>query len=82
MTLITKFINQRGVNKALSNKVKKFFEYFIKIDHSSDTECLKLIDSLDQCLKIELNVDIYRKYLATSKLLSSIFSVDFLDELC
>ncbi|CAD8057761.1 unnamed protein product [Paramecium sonneborni] len=82
MNLVQQFIGQRGVNKQLQNKVKKFFEYFIQIDHSQDSECELLLNSLEPSLKNELKIDIYKKYILKSKLFKSTFSADFLDSLC
>ncbi|CAD8137995.1 unnamed protein product [Paramecium octaurelia] len=82
MNLIQQFIGQRGVNKQLQNKVKKFYEYFIQIDHSQDSECELLLDSLEPSLKNELKIDLYKKYIMKSKLFKSTFSPDFLDSLC
>ncbi|CAD8055219.1 unnamed protein product [Paramecium sonneborni] len=82
MNLIQQFIGQRGVNKQLQNKVKKFFEYFIQIDHSQDSECELLLNSLEPSLKNELKIDIYKKYIMKSKLFKSTFSAEFLDCLC
>ncbi|CAK84807.1 unnamed protein product (macronuclear) [Paramecium tetraurelia] len=82
MNLIQQFIGQRGVNKQLQNKVKKFYEYFIQVDHSQDSECELLLNSLEPSLKNELKIDIYKKYIMKSKLFKSTFSLEFLDLLC
>ncbi|CAD8150118.1 unnamed protein product [Paramecium pentaurelia] len=82
MNLIQQFIGQRGVNKQLQNKVKKFYEYFIQIDHSQDSECELLLNQLEPSLKNELKIDIYKKYIMKSKLFKSTFSPEFLDSLC
>ncbi|CAD8132259.1 unnamed protein product [Paramecium octaurelia] len=82
MNLIQQFIGQRGVNKQLQNKVKKFYEYFIQVDHSQDSECELLLNSLEPSLKNELKIDIYKKYIMKSKLFKSTFSPEFLDSLC
>lgn len=63
-------------------KVKKFFEYYFKMESDQETECEKMMQHLSSNLKQEVKVDFYRGLLMQSKVFKRNFSCDFVEQLC
>jgi hypothetical protein len=58
-------------------KVKKFFEYYFRLDHDHDNECEEMMNSLAQNLRYEVKIDFYKKYFRNCKLFKQTFSDQF-----
>ncbi|CAD8064276.1 unnamed protein product [Paramecium sonneborni] len=82
MTMIDSFIKKRGLNKDLQVKVKKFFEYYLKQERDTESECEKLMIHLSGNLNKEVKIDFYKNLLQNSKLIRQNFSQQFIEKLC
>lgn len=69
MTMIDSFLKKRGLNKDLQVKVKKFFEYYLKQERDTESECEKLMIHLSGNLNKEVKIDFYKNLLQNSKLI-------------
>ncbi|CAD8145901.1 unnamed protein product [Paramecium octaurelia] len=82
MTMIDSFLKKRGLNKDLQVKVKKFFEYYLKQERDTESECEKLLVHLSGNLNKEVKIDFYKNLLQNSKLIRQNFSNQFIEKLC
>ncbi|CAD8060203.1 unnamed protein product [Paramecium primaurelia] len=82
MTMIDSFLKKRGLNKDLQVKVKKFFEYYLKQERDTESECEKLMIHLSGNLNKEVKIDFYKNLLQNSKLIRQNFSQQFIEKLC
>ncbi|KAM3132822.1 hypothetical protein pb186bvf_015127 [Paramecium bursaria] len=82
MSLVSSYVQQRQVSKNLAIKVKKFYEYLIKLEQSKESDGEQIMNKLSPSLKRELNIDIYQKYLLNSKLFKVTFSKEFIEQVC
>ena len=74
ISIITSFMRKRGLNKSVAVKVRKFFEYYLRLDHEQDSKCGELINCLTYNLKAEVKIDLYKKYLKNIKVFKKTFS--------
>lgn len=74
MSIITSFIQKRGLEKEIETRVKKFFEYYFQIEENRDQECEQLISCLTEDLRREVKIDFYSRYLNNLPLFTSTFS--------
>lgn len=70
-------MRKRGLNSAITVKVRKFFEHYLRLDNDENYKCDKLIDCLTFNLKAELKIELYKKYLKTMKIFKKTFSDEY-----
>jgi hypothetical protein len=80
MALIVSYVSSRGMTYELQVRVKKFFEYYLKIDEEKEKECNRLLDRMGTSLQREVKLDFYSRFLASFRTYG--FSKKFLSELC
>ncbi|CAD8200952.1 unnamed protein product [Paramecium octaurelia] len=79
---INQHIRKRGLSYNLQLKVKKYFEYFLKVKQEEDQHAEQFIEQLTKHLREEVLIDIYRKTLQQSRFLRENFSEEILNRLC
>ncbi|CAD8051638.1 unnamed protein product [Paramecium primaurelia] len=82
MSMITSFIQKRGLNKELEIRVRKFFEYYFQIEENRDQECEVLMQQLTEDLRKEVKIDFYKRYLMKQPLIFKTFSEEFINKIC
>ncbi|CAD8180977.1 unnamed protein product [Paramecium pentaurelia] len=79
---INQHIRKRGLSYNLQLKVKKYFEYFLKVKQEEDQHAEQFIEQLTKHLREEVLIDIYSKTLKQSRFLRENFSEEILNRLC
>ncbi|CAD8066524.1 unnamed protein product [Paramecium primaurelia] len=79
---INQHIRKRGLSYNLQLKVKKYFEYFLKVKQEEDQHAEQFIEQLTKHLREEVLTDIYSKTLKQSRFLRENFSEEILNRLC
>jgi hypothetical protein len=74
-------MQKRGLNKALQLKVRKYFEYYFKLEEEENSKAEQLMSQLTRHLKEEVLKDIYGKTVKASRLLGQL-STEVLNGLC
>ncbi|CAD8095929.1 unnamed protein product [Paramecium sonneborni] len=79
---INQHIRKRGLSYNLQLKVKKYFEYFLKVKQEEDQHAEQFIEQLTKHLREEVLIDIYSKTLKQSRFLRENFSEAIINRLC
>ncbi|CAD8106695.1 unnamed protein product [Paramecium sonneborni] len=79
---IHQHIRKRGLNLNLSLKVKKYFEYFFKLEQEEDSHAEIFINQLTKHLKEEVLTDLYCNTLKKSRFLRDNFKELTINNLC
>ncbi|CAD8096304.1 unnamed protein product [Paramecium sonneborni] len=79
---INQHIRKRGLSYNLQLKVKKYFEYFLKVKQEEDQHAEQFIEQLTKHLREEVLIDIYSKTLKQSRFLRENFSESIINRLC
>ncbi|CAD8117019.1 unnamed protein product [Paramecium sonneborni] len=79
---IHQHIRKRGLNLNLSLKVKKYFEYYFKLEQEEDNNADSFLSQLTKHLREEVLTDLYRNTLRKSRLLRDNFNEITINNLC
>ncbi|CAD8084275.1 unnamed protein product [Paramecium sonneborni] len=79
---IHQHIRKRGLNLNLSLKVKKYFEYYFKLEQDEDNHAEFFLSQLTKHLREDVLTDLYRITLRKSRLLRDNFNEITINNLC
>ncbi|CAD8196983.1 unnamed protein product [Paramecium pentaurelia] len=79
---IHQHIRKRGLNLNLSLKVKKYFEYYFKLEQEEDNHADIFLSQLTKHLREEVLTDLYSNTLKKSRLLRDNFNEITINNLC
>ncbi|CAD8179921.1 unnamed protein product [Paramecium pentaurelia] len=79
---IHQHIRKRGLNLNLSLKVKKYFEYYFKLEQEEDNHADIFLSQLTKHLREEVLTDLYSNTLRKSRLLRDNFNEITINNLC
>eukprot|EP00330_Aristerostoma_sp_ATCC50986_P004416 CAMPEP_0114580904 /NCGR_PEP_ID=MMETSP0125-20121206/5074_1 /TAXON_ID=485358 ORGANISM="Aristerostoma sp., Strain ATCC 50986" /NCGR_SAMPLE_ID=MMETSP0125 /ASSEMBLY_ACC=CAM_ASM_000245 /LENGTH=253 /DNA_ID=CAMNT_0001772701 /DNA_START=1443 /DNA_END=2204 /DNA_ORIENTATION=+ len=78
MRMITKYMNEKGLNKDIQNRIRKYLEFYLDKENTTKAEGNDILDFLSDNLKDEIIKEVNAKILADCYMFSSNFRKRFL----
>lgn len=82
LKMVDQHVRRRGITTQLQMKVKKYFEYYYKLEQEESRHGEDFIHHLTKSLKEEVLIDIYKKHLKKSRFLRDNFSEETINKFC
>ncbi|CAD8200402.1 unnamed protein product [Paramecium pentaurelia] len=82
MMHINNFLKKKKINKQLMLQVRKYFEYFLKMEQEYNEFGEKMMNNLDKKLKEQVAIDMYCEMLKKSRLIKQTLSLKSVQKLC
>ncbi|CAD8116583.1 unnamed protein product [Paramecium sonneborni] len=82
MIHINNFLKKKNINKQLMLQVRKYFEYFLKMEQEYNEFGEKMMNNLDKKLKEQVAIDMYCDMLKKSRLIKQTLSLKSVQKLC
>ncbi|CAD8198654.1 unnamed protein product [Paramecium pentaurelia] len=82
MMHINGFLKKKKINKQLMLQVRKYFEYFLKMEQEYNEFGEKMMHNLDKKLKEQVAIDMYCEMLKKSRLIKQTLSLKSVQKLC
>ncbi|CAD8195699.1 unnamed protein product [Paramecium pentaurelia] len=82
MKEVNSYIKEKELNLQLSLKVRKYFEFYYQTQQSQKRSYQTLINNLNEQLKQEIMIDLYKKILIQSKFINDTFNEILINQLC
>ncbi|CAD8208172.1 unnamed protein product [Paramecium octaurelia] len=82
MMHINSFLKKKKINKQLMLQVRKYFEYFLKMEQEYNEFGEKMMLNLDKKLKEQVAIDMYCEMLKKSRLIKQTLSLKSVQKLC
>ncbi|CAD8185376.1 unnamed protein product [Paramecium octaurelia] len=82
MKEVNSYIKEKELNLQLSLKVRKYFEFYYQTQQSQKRSYQTLLNNLNEQLKQEIMIDLYKKILIQSKFINDTFNETLINQLC
>ncbi|CAK92678.1 unnamed protein product (macronuclear) [Paramecium tetraurelia] len=82
MMHINSFLKKKKINKQLMLQVRKYFEYYLKMEQQYNEFGEKMMSNLDKKLKEQVAIDMYCEMLKKSRLIRQTLSLKSVHKLC
>ncbi|CAD8204597.1 unnamed protein product [Paramecium octaurelia] len=82
MMHINNFLKKKNINKQLMLQVRKYFEYFLRMEQDYNELGEKMMVNLDKKLKEQVAIDMYCEMLKKSRLIKQTLSLKSVQKLC